>query len=140
MQNFTAEDYIFKLLDFFDVKDFLELSQKLGVAQQTVSNWKTRNSINAIKKKCRELGIYQEIFNSADSHINNFQNSKISGAGVDNSQGSSHVYNTTPAYTINFPDYFIDELNILFKRAGNKKEDLIDALDNFISSQKKIYR
>ena len=58
----TAEDLIYKLYSFFDVKNNLDLANKLETTAQTISNWKSRNSVNAIKKKCRELGIYDEIF------------------------------------------------------------------------------
>jgi hypothetical protein len=128
-----------RLFQYYDVAGTSELAEKMNTTRQTITNWKSRGSINPIKKKCRELGIYNDIF-GVGSQINNLQNSTISGAGVDNSQGSSHAYNTSSAIPINFPDYFIDELNTLFKRSGNKKEELIDALDDFIASQKKIYR
>jgi len=39
----------------------------MGVSQPAVSTWKSRNYANAIKKRCRELGIYDEIFSSADA-------------------------------------------------------------------------
>jgi hypothetical protein len=41
-----------------------ELSEKIGVSRVTISHWKQRNSINPVKKKCVELGIYDNIFNS----------------------------------------------------------------------------
>ncbi|MCT7547288.1 hypothetical protein N5U18_02205 [Aliarcobacter butzleri] len=58
----VAEDFIYKLYSFFHVNNNLDLAIKLDTTPQTISNWKSRNSINAIKKKCRELGIYPEIF------------------------------------------------------------------------------
>ena len=41
------------------------------MSESTVSKWRQRESINAIKKKCRELGIYNEIFGDLNSNINN---------------------------------------------------------------------
>lgn len=76
----TAEDLIYKLYSFFDVKNNLDLANKLETTAQTISNWKSRNSVNAIKKKCRELGIYNEIFGDLNPNINNFQNSNINKA------------------------------------------------------------
>ena len=76
----TAEDLIYKLYSFFDVKNKLELENKLETTAQTISNWKSRNSVNAIKKKCRELGIYNEIFGDLNTNINHFQNSNINKA------------------------------------------------------------
>ena len=76
----TAEDLIYKLYSFFDVKNNLDLANKLETTAQTISNWKSRNSVNAIKKKCRELGIYNEIFGDLNTNINHFQNSNINKA------------------------------------------------------------
>lgn len=69
----TTEDILNKLFDYFKTNSISELAEKLEVSQPTVSKWKARNSISAIKKKCRELGIYDEIF--GDIQTNNFQNS-----------------------------------------------------------------
>ena len=76
----TAEDLIYKLYSFFDVKNNLDLANKLETTAQTISNWKSRNSVNAIKKKCRELSIYNEIFGNLNTNNNNFQNSNINTA------------------------------------------------------------
>ncbi|WP_323669184.1 helix-turn-helix domain-containing protein [Aliarcobacter butzleri] len=60
MEN--VENILERLYSFYKVAGASELSEKINTTQQTISNWKKRNSINAIKKKCRELGIYREIF------------------------------------------------------------------------------
>ena len=65
----TAEDIIYKLYEFFKVNNNLELAELLKTTPQTISNWKTRNSISAIKKKCRELRIYNDIFGDIDNKI-----------------------------------------------------------------------
>jgi len=80
----SFEDILDSLFTYFNVSSISELSDKLGVSQPAISKWKSRNSISAIKKKCRELGIYQEIF--GDSQINNLQNSSFNdnAAGVVN--------------------------------------------------------
>ena len=57
-----AEIILEKLMLYFHVINYSELAQKIGVAQQNISKWKSRNSVSAIKIKCRELGIYNEIF------------------------------------------------------------------------------
>ena len=57
-----------KLFDFYKVGNINSLSNALNSAPSTVSNWKQRNSISAIKKRCRELGIYNEIFGAGDSN------------------------------------------------------------------------
>lgn len=73
MENIVenAEFLIDKLLNFYKVSNVAELSTKIDTSQKTISNWKIRNSINAIKKRCRELGIYNEIFGDLNSSINN---------------------------------------------------------------------
>ncbi|MCT7638474.1 helix-turn-helix domain-containing protein [Aliarcobacter butzleri] len=61
--------YVFeKLFNYFNVSTIRDLSKKLNMSESTVSKWRQRNSINAIKKKCRELEIYDEIF-LLDSYI-----------------------------------------------------------------------
>lgn len=75
-----AERILDKIMLYFSVVNYSELAKKIGVAQQNISKWKSRNSVNAIKVKCRELGIYNEIFGDLNSNINNFQNSNINKA------------------------------------------------------------
>ena len=65
----NAEFLIEKLLNFYKASNVAELSTKINTSQKTISNWKIRNSINAIKKGCRELGIYNEIFGDINSNI-----------------------------------------------------------------------
>jgi hypothetical protein len=58
----NIEDIFEKLFSFYQVSSVAELSPKINTSQKTISNWKVRSSVNAIKKKCRELKIYDEIF------------------------------------------------------------------------------
>ena len=73
----NINDIIDKLFDFYKVTSLVELSAKLNISQPALSQWKSRNAINAVKKKCRELNIYNEIFKEYDldevssSYINN---------------------------------------------------------------------
>jgi len=57
-----AELYIERLFLKFKASNMRELAEKINVSQKTISNWKIRDSVSAIKKKCRELDIYNEIF------------------------------------------------------------------------------
>ena len=68
-----AERILDKIMLYFSVVNYSELAKKIGVAQQNISKWKSRNSVNAIKKKCRELGIYNDIFvvQKEDKNMNN---------------------------------------------------------------------
>ena len=45
------------------------------MSESTVSKWRQRESVNAIRKKCRELGIYNDIF--CDLNMQNIQNQII---------------------------------------------------------------
>jgi len=67
MQN-EAIFLIEKLLNYYNLTSLQELAEKLNIKQSSLSSWKSRNSINAIKNKCRELGIYNEIFGDLNSN------------------------------------------------------------------------
>lgn len=111
-----------KLFSFFDVSTITELAQKLEMSQPAVTNWQRRNSISAIKKRCRELGIYNEIFGDLNSNTNNFQNStNVVAQDFSNNSNAHHTQNIG-----NKPN--IDE-NIL---------KLIDTLYSFAKTNNKI--
>ena len=63
-----AELLIDKLLNYYNVFTYSDLGIKINVSQANISSWKQRNSVNAIKKKCKELGIYNEIFGDLNSN------------------------------------------------------------------------
>ena len=113
-----------KLYEYFSVNSDLELAKKMGTSQPSVSKWRTKAAISAIKKKCRELGIYNEIFGDGGQTLRKNEDTKKLQTNF------------------MFPEYLIDELNTLFSRMKNDKEesDLIDALDLFIYEQKKKLR
>ena len=58
----NADDLIEILMDYYNVSSNNELAIKLNMQPSSISSWKNKNSVNAIKKKCRELGIHKEIF------------------------------------------------------------------------------
>lgn len=58
-----VEFFLEKLYSYYHVKSQAELSFAINISQKTISNWKTRNAISAVKKTCRKLGIYDKIFN-----------------------------------------------------------------------------
>jgi len=81
-----------KLFDFYNASNIRELSKKIDTSESTVSKWKQRKSINAIKKKCRELGIYNEIFGAQ-----NIQTiGSISGGQVTQKVQGDQNYNNHP--------------------------------------------
>ncbi len=133
----TAEDLIYKLYSFFDVKNNLDLANKLETTAQTISNWKSRNSVNAIKKKCRELGIYNDIFGDFNSNINN----QTIGDNHGTLSQTGNVYTSKDNNDLNN----IDEAALsTFKRAyskcvdenGNIIEDKLDELIIYLTKFK----
>lgn len=83
-----------KILDHFEVVTIKELSEKIDTGQSTISNWKQRKSIKSLKKKCRELGIYNEIFGDINSNVSNFQNStNVVGQDFSNNSKARHSQN-----------------------------------------------
>lgn len=80
MYDYDIEIILQRLLDYFDLDNMSQLADKLSVSQPTISKWKSRGSILPIKKICRELGIYNQIFGDLNTNINNFQNSNINKA------------------------------------------------------------
>lgn len=144
-----SEVLIDKILDYYSVVTYSELANKINTTQQTISSWKQRNSVNAIKKKCKELGIYNEIFGDLNSNINNFKNSnnKVSGNGalIDNSNNKSNTFNSDKKEeNTNIPQSITIELSSLFERLKDKDEEFIKnityKIEDFISDIKKETR
>ncbi len=79
MQN-EAIFLIEKLLNYYNLTSLQELAEKLNIKQSSLSSWKSRNSINAIRNKCRELGIYNDIFGDLNSNIQ--INNSVSGGQI----------------------------------------------------------
>lgn len=71
-----------KLFDYYKINTFVELADKLNISQPALSQWKTRNSISAIKKKCREIGIYNDIFGDINSKILSMGNNSRASMGT----------------------------------------------------------
>ena len=124
-----------KMMEYYNVHTISDLSLKIGIGQPAISKWKINNSINTVKKKCIELGIYDEIFGKFE--VNSISNSTFSqgASAIDNSHKKEQNFSN-----IQYPDtpeYILDDINSLFKRAQNKSE-LITNFDDFIYQQKRI--
>lgn len=66
-----------KLMDHYKVYKLKELSQKMNVKYDSLSSWKNAATINPLKNICRELNIYNEIFNNLnDTNNNNCEDKK----------------------------------------------------------------
>ncbi|KAB7888873.1 helix-turn-helix domain-containing protein [Poseidonibacter ostreae] len=128
------EFYIDKLMDYYKVSTIVDLAQKIDSSQSTISSWRQRGSINAIKKKCRELGIYSEIFstnfiqNGANSQqigeqlnlgskdINNFGINKQEDSNIDKDLMSIFKALTNLAYTQEKKEKLKTELNLIIPK------------------------
>ena len=130
-----------RLFDYYCINSLQELALKLGVSQPAISQWKTRNAISAVKKRCRELGIYNEIFGDL-THNNRISVNNNTGQLASTVQGNQtqNLNQKEDEYII--PETILDDINILFKLAieNEKEDDLINLIDEFIFSTKKELR
>ncbi len=133
-----AELLIDKLLNYYNVSTYSDLGIKINVSQANISSWKIRNSVNAIKNKCKELGIYNEIFGDLNSSVNN---QTIRDNHGNNTQ-TGNVYGSKDNHDNNIN---IDEAALaVFKKAynkcldedGNIIEDKIDELIIYLTKFK----
>ncbi|MGJ0287756.1 helix-turn-helix domain-containing protein [Aliarcobacter cryaerophilus] len=120
-------EIIDKLFDYFNVSSIQDLSQKMNVSQPTVSKWKNRNAISAVKKRCRELGIYNEIFGDLNSNGINVNTNSGQAAGT--VQGNMEQSNNSNKLNNN-----IDEATMGLIVEAYKK-----ALDNNSINEFRIY-
>ena len=135
----NINDIFERLFNYFQASTIRELSEKINMSESTVSKWRQRESVNAIKKKCRELGIYNEIFGDLNSKINVNTNSGQVAGTVHRNQEQRINYKEDE-YII--PETILDDINILFKLAieNEKEDDLIELIDEFIFNTKKELR
>ncbi len=126
-----AEKVINKLMDFYKVYSISELAVKLNTKQPIVSGWKARDSVNAIKKKCRELGIYDEIF--GDVNTNNFQNSNnIIAQDFSSNSSASHSQTINTKYDIDENILKLVDTLYSFAKKSNKVDELVQDLSKLI--------
>lgn len=59
-----------KMMSHYDVFTMKELAERIGISQQAISKWNNNDSIIAIKKRCKKLGIYDKIFKDFQENIN----------------------------------------------------------------------
>lgn len=106
------EDIFDKLFDYFQISSISELAEKLEVSQPTVSKWKARNSLLPIKKKCRELGIYNEIFgDKQEIDTNNGINAFNSYGDAKQSSDSSLKFDDDITAILHTASTVVDEKN-----------------------------
>ncbi|MCT7462096.1 helix-turn-helix domain containing protein [Aliarcobacter cryaerophilus] len=124
MQN-EAIFLIEKLLNYYNLTSLQELAEKLNIKQSSLSSWKSRNSINAIRNKCRELGIYNEIFGDLNSNTSNFQNStNVVAQDFSNNSNAKHKQNI--GNQLNIDENILKLIDTLysFAKTNNKIDEL----------------
>jgi transcriptional regulator with XRE-family HTH domain len=139
-------DIFERLFNYFQTSTIRELSEKINMSESTVSKWRQRESINAIKKRCRELGIYNDIFGDSfntftqtGANSQQIKNQNNTGNGA----GAFH-YANDPKTQIDNNLNIDDDLIPLFQaisivaKALNKKDKLKEKLENLISDLPKL--
>ncbi len=107
------EYYFDKIFNIYNVSSIKELSEVINTGASTISNWKQRGSITALKKRCRELGIYNEIF--GDLKLSLSENSKEEDKT--NSVLSNYfIALQSVAIAANKEDELIEDIKILMKK------------------------
>lgn len=136
MSNIDLELILDKLLDYFNVSNLSELAELLGTTPQNISKWKSRNSISAIKKKCRELGIYNEIFGDVNTSFTQ-HGSGNQQIGTQNNRDRSNINNIgVAAKSQNIDEDILKLVEALNSVANalNKKQELKNELTKLIST------
>ncbi len=124
MQN-EAIFLIEKLLNYYNLTSLQELAEKLNIKQSSLSSWKSRNSINAIRNKCRELGIYNEIFGDLNSNTSNFQNStNVVAQDFSNNSNAKHIQNIGNQSNIDENILKLIDTLYSFAKTNNKIDEL----------------
>ncbi len=138
---YDADILIKKLMVFYNVFTISELSNIIGVSQPSISGWKKHNYVKAIANKCKELGIYNEIFGDL-THSKRISVNNNTGQVAGTIQGNQTQNLNQKEDESLIPETILDDINILFKLAieNEKEDDLIDLIDEFIFSTKKELR
>jgi transcriptional regulator with XRE-family HTH domain len=127
----NINDIFEKLFNYFNVNSIKELSEKIGLQPSTISNWKQRSSISAIKKKCRELNIYNDIFSETnlmtEDKLSNEKIQEMYDAILDDSKYrlKEKLQNYTDASFIDWMNKMIPKkilINTLKELSKNKNE------------------
>ena len=114
---------------YYKVGTISDLAKSMEISQSTISKWKQRNAVSAIKKVCREKQIYDYIFTDIN---NNKQIDDITSA-IFNEKYQRIQHNTSwlnefRAYLLRFqtPEIKIQE----------KRKAIMKLIDNSIQSSK----
>ena len=137
MEN--VEDILERLFLFYKVASVAELSKQINTSQKTISNWKIRNSISALKKRCRELGIYNEIFGDS---FNTFTQTGANSTQIktQTNTGENILNSSSLNKDTNIDNEFLPLFEALSSVANalNKKAQLKKELTKLISDLPKL--
>jgi len=117
MKN-EASLLIDKIMNLLEIYTNKELADKLNLSAAAISRWKKYNYIDPIKKKCRELGIYNEIFGDADFNtiiIDQGKKSKAAGRDFNETPSDHKIEN------LEFENLTVEIIKKLIKKFGEEK-------------------
>ena len=127
-------------MDYYNALTMKELSEKIGISQQAISKWKNSNSLRAIKKKCRELGIYNDIFGDSFTTFSQTGANSQQIQNQDNSGDGSGAFNNSNDSKAQIDNDFIPLFEALatVAIALDKKAQLKIELKKLISDLPKL--
>jgi len=117
--QYNADFYIEKLLNYYDISTISELANLLEIKQTSISSWRARDSVNAIKKKTREKGIYKEIF--GDINTQNIKDNH--GIMAQNVGGQKFINNNSDSTKKLFSDDIFATLKTASTIINEKNEE-----------------
>ena len=118
-------------MNFYGVYTLTELSKKLDIGQPAITKWKKNNSITAIKKRCRELGIYNEIFGNLEIYQDLelgrrfYSDEEIKQMEKECNEGYIQYLELQNRRLNKIPYSIMSELELLFDVLNNKDESII---------------
>jgi len=118
-------------MNFYGVYTLTELSKKLDIGQPAITKWKKNNSITAIKKRCRELGIYNEIFGNLEIYQDLelgrrfYSDEEIKQMEKECNEGYIQYLELQNRRLNKIPYSIMSELELLFDVLNNKDEIII---------------
>ena len=118
-------------MNFYGVYTLTELSKKLDIGQPAITKWKKNNSITAIKKRCRELGIYNEIFANLEIYQDLelgrrfYSDEEIKQMEKESNEGYIQYLELQNRRLNKIPYSIMSELELLFDVLNNKDEIII---------------
>ena len=120
-----------RLFNYYKVSTIRDLAEKLNMSESTVSKWRQRDSLNAIKKKCRELGIYNEIFGDYEIKYDLelgrrfYSKEEIKQMEKESNEGYIQYLELQNRRLNKIPYSIMSELELLFDVLNNKDEIII---------------